>query len=215
MKLPLFPLRTVLFPGMPLPLHIFEPRYREMINRCVANGEPFGVTLIRTGTEVGGLAEPHLVGTAAAITRVQRQPDGRMNIDVIGQERFRILALHHDAPYLTGTVVSYPLAESQASAAQQSAQALSPWLRKYLGLLGRAAETQFEAGSLPLEPAALAYLAAIVAQIPLAEKQELLNAATAGELLERERAIYRREVSLLRAMLRAPEPDPHSSFSRN
>ena len=65
MEMPLFPLNVVLFPGMVLPLHVFEPRYREMINHCIEEEKPFGVVLIDEGQEVGGPAAPRLVGTAA------------------------------------------------------------------------------------------------------------------------------------------------------
>ena len=76
MEMPLFPLNVVLFPGMALPLHIFEPRYREMINRCLDENLAFGVVLIKEGPEVGGDALPRRVGTAARIVKVDRQPDG-------------------------------------------------------------------------------------------------------------------------------------------
>ena len=69
-ELPLFPLNVVLFPGMVLPLHIFEPRYREMVNYCLDEKKPFGVVLLREGEERGGPAIPYQVGTAARIMRV-------------------------------------------------------------------------------------------------------------------------------------------------
>src|SRR5205814_5524803 len=84
----LFPLNTVLFPGMPLPLHIFEERYKLMIGRCLEEERPFGVVLIQSGPEVGGTAVPHRVGTTAHIAAVRRLDDGRMNLIAIGQERF-------------------------------------------------------------------------------------------------------------------------------
>ncbi|MCH8222137.1 MAG: LON peptidase substrate-binding domain-containing protein [Chloroflexi bacterium] len=74
--LPIFPLNTVLFPGAPLPLRIFEPRYREMLKRCLDGDRRFGVALIKSGPEVGGPAEPHDVGTVARIERV-RDEGGR------------------------------------------------------------------------------------------------------------------------------------------
>lgn len=215
MKLPLFPLRTVLFPGMPLPLHVFEPRYREMINYCVKHQSPFGVVLIHSGKEVGGPAEPHLVGTSAIISNVERLPDGRMDVETIGHERFQILALHHDEAYLTGTVMPYPLGGLTGPKAKQAALSLLPWLTRYLTLLGQAAGSPFNREQLPNEPAAIAYLAAIVAQIPPPEKQELLAASTALDLLEQERNIYRREVSLLHVLLTSPQSQSDPTFSPN
>src|SRR5687767_13844296 len=101
-ELPLFPLNTVLFPAMPLKLHIFEERYKTMINECIDNNSPFGVLLIDTGADSGGpLAKPHLIGCTAHITRVQRLPFGRMNIMAVGRERFRVNALFQNKPYLS------------------------------------------------------------------------------------------------------------------
>ena len=215
MKLPLFPLRTVLFPGMLLPLHIFEPRYREMINLCVRTDQPFGVVLIRSGVEVGGEAEPHPVGTYARISRVERLPDGRMNIETVGQDRFRILSLSREATYLTGTVEHYPLLEQEAPLARKSVRALLPWLERYLALIGEATHEPFNLERLPPDPVTVAYLAAIVAQIPLEEKQSLLTTSTAAAMLEQERAIYRREVSLLRTMLNSDQSKSSPVFSPN
>ena len=215
MKLALFPLHTVLFPGMALPLHIFEPRYREMINSCLAHNAPFGVVLIRAGAEVGGGAEPHPVGTWAHVSRVERLPDGRIDIEAIGQERFKIATLHADRSYLTGTVETFPLEGADGAPARRAAKALMPWLRRYLNLLGEAAETQRDDPRLPRDPAALAYLAAIVAQIPPAEKQDLLGVSAAAALLDRECAIYRREISLVRSMLSSGQSRNDVSFSPN
>ncbi|MBI4631158.1 MAG: LON peptidase substrate-binding domain-containing protein [Chloroflexi bacterium] len=86
---------------MPLPLHIFEPRYKTMINECAREQKPFGVALIRSGAEVGAAAEPHDIGTTARITSVQRITEGRLNVESIGQDRFRIIELIHDKPYLS------------------------------------------------------------------------------------------------------------------
>ncbi len=103
-RLPLFPLQAVLFPGATLPLHIFEPRYREMIGRCLEHDEPFGVCLILEGEEVGGPAVPHRVGTEAAIIASQRYPDGRYDIVVEGRRRFEIVRLVETHPVLLADV---------------------------------------------------------------------------------------------------------------
>src|SRR4051794_27122666 len=98
-RIPLFPLNVVLFPGMPLPLHIFEPRYQEMIRHCLQGDLLFGVCLIRSGVEVGGEAEPHSVGTTCETLSVTPLGEGRMSLATVGRDRFRILRLHHDQPY--------------------------------------------------------------------------------------------------------------------
>src|SRR3954466_6437378 len=95
-ELPLFPLNTVLFPGMPLNLHIFEERYKLMIGRCIEANQPFGAVLIKRGSEVSGLgkaAEPFSIGCTVQITQVQSLGAGRMNISVVGKERFQIFSL--------------------------------------------------------------------------------------------------------------------------
>src|SRR5829696_6475181 len=104
-EVPVFPLNTVLFPGMPLPLHIFEPRYREMIGACTRDEKPFGVLLIQEGPEVGPGAVPFKVGTLARIVDVNQFPDGRLNIVTVGTHRFRLLNLSADKQsYFVGDV---------------------------------------------------------------------------------------------------------------
>ncbi|MBA2488925.1 MAG: LON peptidase substrate-binding domain-containing protein [Chloroflexi bacterium] len=106
MDLPLFPLHSVLCPGVALPLHIFEERYRVMIDHCIERGEPFGVVLIRDGSEVGRmpgrLAD---VGTTALIRRAGRYPDGQLDIVTVGGQRFRLSSVDSTTqPYLVGSV---------------------------------------------------------------------------------------------------------------
>lgn len=200
-ELSLFPLQTVLFPGMPLALHIFEPRYLQMIGACMRTRQPFGVVLIREGQEAGGDAvEPFSIGCTAEIAQVQPQEDGRLQLLVIGRDRFRILALHHDQPYLTGTVERFPLQED-TGANRAAVDALRPWVEQYLTLLSKAGEMEFDATRLPSEPEELAYLAATVLQVPVQEKQALLAEPAASALLADMRSLYRRELPLLRAMI--------------
>jgi len=88
---PLFPLRTVLFPGGPLPLRIFESRYIDMISQCMKSDSPFGVLLIREGSEAG-LATTHEVGTLATITDWYQGSDGLLGVTAVGGSRFRLLS---------------------------------------------------------------------------------------------------------------------------
>src|SRR5688500_15065586 len=92
-EMPLFPLNTVLFPYASVQLHVFEERYREMVKDCLAYDMPFGIVLIRSGSEVGGAAEPYLVGTAVRIIKVHTYDDGSMDVQVRGERRFRIRRL--------------------------------------------------------------------------------------------------------------------------
>ncbi len=92
LRLPLFPLHSVLFPGGPLALRIFEPRYLDMISRCLREDCGFGVVLIRDGGEVGEVAIPHSVGTLGRISYFHERRDGLLGITVTGERRFRIIA---------------------------------------------------------------------------------------------------------------------------
>lgn len=95
--LPLFPLQTVLFPGGPLPLRIFEPRYVDMVRRCMRDGAPFGVVFILEGGEVGDVASVAGVGTSARIHDFSQLPDGLLGILCRGERRFRLLSRERQA----------------------------------------------------------------------------------------------------------------------
>jgi Lon protease-like protein len=102
MQLPLFPLHTVLCPGIALPLHIFEDRYRELVRRCIETSSPFGVVLIRDGSEVGGGSLAFsAIGTTAEIRKAGRYPDGRYDLLVVGTGRFAVESVAvGDEPYI-------------------------------------------------------------------------------------------------------------------
>ena len=102
--LPLFPLNLVLFPGMPLPLHIFEERYKAMIGQCLDTEQPFGVLLIKEGLEVGEPADPFMIGTSARIVRVEQLDDGRMNMLTQGERRFQVMEITQKVPHLVGQI---------------------------------------------------------------------------------------------------------------
>jgi Lon protease-like protein len=210
-RLPLFPLHTVLFPGTPLTLHIFEPRYRLMIEQCLQTGQPFGVVLIREGREaLGPLAQPHPVGCTAQITDVERLPNGHMNIVAVGRERFHIVELSYDRPYLMGTVEPFPLADPEEPETLSAAQQLRPWVERYLVTLSRALQSDsLDPAALPDDPLALGYFAAALVQIPADQKQSLLATWRAAQFLSAMRDVYRREVALLDVIL---ERDP--AFTR-
>jgi len=214
-ELPLFPLNTVLFPGMPLPLHIFEERYKRLVNDCTRDHKPFGVVLIKTGVEVGMPAEPYPIGTTTLITGVERLPEGRFNIETVGQDRFRILELRDHTPYLSALVEDFPITNPDTTATRAAAAQLRPWVSRYMSLLARAAETPFDAARLPSEPLALAYLAAIVLQTPPLAKQSLLDLPSATELLQAEHKLYRSELALLDTLLTQLPGEWDTSFSPN
>src|SRR3954451_7087360 len=89
-QLSLFPLNTVLFPGGPLPLRIFEPRYVDMVRKCMREGAPFGVLLIRSGQEVGEVSSAASIGTSARIVDFHQMPDGLLGLICTGEQKFRL-----------------------------------------------------------------------------------------------------------------------------
>lgn len=91
-KIPLFPLHAVLFPGGTLPLRIFEPRYLDMVSNCMKENKGFGVCLIKEGSEVGKAADTYETGTLTEITYFNQQPDGLLGITAQGKQRFKILS---------------------------------------------------------------------------------------------------------------------------
>jgi Lon protease-like protein len=184
-RLPLFPLNTVLFPDAPLPLHIFEERYKLMVRRCIDASAPFGVVLIRTGVEAGGEAEPYSVGTTARIVRVHELPDGRMNIVCAGERRIRVDALDRSAPYLQGDVelledigASTPAAND---AAERVAALYGEHYRLLLAVTGQWAQTL----DLPQDPRRLADHIAAQLPLPVETKQTLLELLDVAERLGR------------------------------
>ncbi len=215
-EIPLFPLNTVLFPGTPLRLHIFEERYKQMVSYCRQTGSPFGVVLISRGVEaMGPPAEPHMIGCTAKIAQVQEISQGRMNILVIGEERFRILSLKDVHPYFVGVVESYPMYVEDRASIAHLGQRLRPWLERYLYLLGQGEDVDIAIGQLPRDYLDMGYLSAMMLQIPPHQKQILLELEDAVEMMDRLRAIYRREVALAKCMLSKEPPPQDISFSQN
>jgi uncharacterized protein len=202
MEMPLFPLKNVvLFPGMVLPLHIFELRYRKMINRCIDEQIPFGVVLIDQGQEVGDSAQPHVIGTAARIVRVERLDDGCMNITAVGTQRFRIIELKHNHSYLAGTVSQYPVVNGATKLASDLAQRLRPQVMDYVELLSRASNTNLRLDRLPEDPLTLAFMIAIALQVKAEDKQKVLEQSGIPEILAFENRLISREIKLLEFMM--------------
>jgi Lon protease-like protein len=201
-ELPLFLLKTVLFPGQVLPLHIFEPRYQTMVRRCLADDSPFGVVLIRHGEEVGEAAEPHSVGTLTRILESTHLPDGTMNIITVGTERFRIRQLFRDQPYLRGQVETLPLPEpSDLGAVERMAARARIMVTRYIELIAEAAGLQIQIGEIPDTPQQVGYLAAVAMQIDNTEKQELLGSASLDQVLTIANRLLNRENALLTWMV--------------
>ncbi|MEM1043634.1 MAG: LON peptidase substrate-binding domain-containing protein [Bacteroidota bacterium] len=170
--LPLFPLGVVLYPGEPMPLHIFEDRYQAMVRHCLETEEPFGIVL----AEDQDLAR---IGCTARIDRVlQRYEDGRMDILTVGEERFRIEEVHQERLYLTARVTSFePLDEGVANPAAR--ERVITLHMKLLELAGENIRPVIYEG-----PKRISFVVAQNAGLDLESKQEVLELATEEERLE-------------------------------
>lgn len=193
-KLPLFPLNTVMFPGAPLTLHIFEERYREMIGQCLENNAPFGVVLIREGSEIGETAVPFYVGTQVHINASVRLEDGRMLIATTGQRRFRVQYLLHRVPYLVASVVLLP--EESGLGLAQAAQELRTVHDRYWQALATATGVKNEVEKLPQDVVAMTYHLAHRLQVTNERKQRWLEVDVATRMREIT-AMLQAEIALL------------------
>lgn len=200
-ELPLFPLNTVLFPGMVLPLHIFEPRYKMMIGECLRENKPFGVVLIKEGKEVGGPAITYEIGTSAYITQVEQVEDNRMNIQSVGYQRFKIHEVRTDRPYLVGLVEDSPFSGDDDPELETIAAQLAPRLRAYLAMLKKVGALNLSFDKILDDGRTLAFLTAILLPVSAQEKQALLESDTLVTLLRRQLVLLKREIALLDHML--------------
>ncbi|GAB4538606.1 MAG: LON peptidase substrate-binding domain-containing protein [Anaerolineae bacterium] len=202
--LPLFPLNAVLFPSMVLPLHIFEDRYKLMVNNCLAQDRPFGVVLIYAGSEVGGPAIPHPVGTVARIARWEWLPDGRMNILTVGERRFRIVDFAKpELPYLEGLVEYWDDEPDERADLSALVDRVRHTFIDYLTLIMSLADQALPINQLQLpdDVTMLSYHIASNLQIEMSERQELLEEPSAVARLRRELALLRREGSFLQRLI--------------
>ncbi len=183
MRLPLFPLPAVLFPGATLPLHIFEPRYREMVGRCLEHEEPFGICLILEGEEVGGTAIPHRIGTEAAIIASQRYRDGRYDIVVEGRRRFEVLQVDAAKPYLRADVRF--LGEPEGVSDPRLAEAVARLFEGVLESLELSGQAVIDETWRDLDPCSLAYKIAAVLPAEEDVKQEVLEMPDTASRLRR------------------------------
>lgn len=203
LELPLFPLDVVLFPGMLLPLHIFEDRYRLMISECLEEERHFGVLMASPVPGEERTTQVSTIGTSTRITHVQHLQDGRMDIVTAGQERFRLLQVLRTEPYILGRVENYPLEDTNSPQIRDLVSQVTTIFVRYLRLVGEVLGTSIEVASAPRDRTSLAYLMAMSLQIPLHEKQSLLDAADVLTLLTMELRILSREEILLNLMRQA------------
>jgi Lon protease-like protein len=212
-ELPLFPLQTVLYPGLPIPLHVFEDRYRQMFARILDGERRFGVVAIVRGRDVDVGATYHPVGCVAEVAEVRRHSDGRLDVVARGRSRFRIDGVVQAAPYIVADVTQLP--ETAGEAAEQRTVKAGRLFARYVSTLLRMAGEEAESIDIPDDPVAASYLVAAGLQVDLADKQRLLTLPSAAERLAAEASLLRRELVLLEH-LRVAGPAPTATpFSLN
>ncbi len=210
--LPLFPLGTVLFPGVALPLRIFEDRYLKMVDRCLEAECGFGIVLIRRGWEVGEAAEPFSVGTLAQIVRVERLAEGTLNLLVVGSSRFRIRHFVAGGPFLQAEVDHL-----EDNAAGIDAPLVATVRRQYLEYISAVRSMTRQAArqaDVPLGALEMSYTVAANLQVTRQEQQQLLEAgpearlARESDILTRETTLIRRLGAVVSRRTRAPSDIP-------
>jgi uncharacterized protein len=203
-RLRLFPLNTVLFPGAALNLHVFEPRYRQMIAECLDGNEAFGVVLIHEGDEAGDPdVKPHDVGTTARIAEVTPLPSGRYYLRTIGGRRFRIRKIVSREPYLLGEVEYFDDGdgEGESDAIDKLSAEIGEEFREYLKLVVSFSGAP-AAVELPTDPVAASFAIGDALQVADALKQQLLELASTEGRLDAELGLLRRLLPQLRSLLR-------------
>ncbi len=210
-ELPLFPLGgTVLFPGMNLPLQIFEDRYLQMMTDISQDDSRFGVVLIKEGKEVGEPATPYDVGTIAQVVQREDSPDGRIILVAEGQERFRTLSIVQQRPYIIARVELLPAEEPKG---MQVAQQVREKYMDYARLLAGMSNEWMSEVRVPEESAELSYLVAQSLDANMMVKQGLLEMDTAEERLAAEVEIIDLTIEHVRQRVR--REGPSQRFSAN
>ena len=182
-EIPLFPLNLVLFPGMPLPLHIFEERYKAMVGDCMRYNTPFGVSLIRSGQEVGEAADPQRIGTTTRVLRSQMLEQGRINVMTKGERRYEIVEVTQKEPHVAALVrlLDEPVGDGFTGVSSELTEEFSKLMRNLISLSG-GYTSQVD---VPDNPVELSYMIAANLDAPIPVRQELLEVPTAADRLNR------------------------------
>jgi len=182
MEIPLFPLpNLVLFPNIVVPLHIFEERYKLMINGCIDHDEPFGLVLLRSGAEEETEDTIHRVGVTARIVEVERLDEGRMNILCEGDARFRVFRFIQQTPFWKGSVELFE--DKEQHVPQVLYDQVAELYRSVAEASARLSEAEQPELNLPESGTDLSYMVSYVLDIDSEEKQKLLEMNSTPERL--------------------------------
>ncbi|HET6950561.1 MAG TPA: LON peptidase substrate-binding domain-containing protein [Acidimicrobiales bacterium] len=203
--LPMFPLGSVVVPGMLVPLHVFEARYRRLVADCLAGDGTFGTVLIERGSEVGGGDIRTHVGTSVRIVRADQLDDGRWALAAVGMHRLRVTAWLPDDPYPRAEVEAWPDEEPAAG------DTAGPALAEVAALLRRAAALLAELGEpappldveLADDPGVAGFQAAALAPLGPVDRQALLSAPSSPARLALLRSLLADPIEVLTARLAA------------
>ncbi|HVF06772.1 MAG TPA: LON peptidase substrate-binding domain-containing protein [Frankiaceae bacterium] len=202
--LPLFPLNTVLFPGVALPLHVFEQRYRILFDELTAQDGPkrFGVVAIRQGLEVGETEMPllHEVGCVAELRHATRYDDGRYDVVATGGPRFRLVDVDDARPFLRAHVEYLPdqTGDAAGALAVATVATFADYWRAVAGVRGD--DDPGAPPDIPVDdPALVSYVVAAAMRLDLPEKQALLAIGDTPARLRRVLSLLRRETALIGA----------------
>lgn len=210
-EIPLFPLNLVLFPGMVQPLHIFEPRYREMTKFCLDSNVNFGISLVESNDDRETVSAARF-GSLARIADYQRLPDGRYNLITVGAQRFEILETREEKPYISAKVRLLPEDLGAGDIEPVTAEARS-LLDDYLSLVLSQIEGGENSIPIPTDGIELSYFIAVCLPCDDHVKQELLEAPTAMERLNTECVLLRHEIEMISAQLLEDTPCPPDQSS--
>ena len=209
-QLPIFPLNTVVFPGVSLPLHVFEDRYRSLVHHLLTIPEKslrlFGIVAIREGYEVGqhGAQSLHRLGCVVQLTGVQPYPDGRFDIEVVGRKRLHLLDLDTSGGYLVGKVdvvtETHTLGPEDETEAARTLETFQEYRRRLSALRG----ADVLDGDLPGDPEYLSYSLSATCLLTLRERQALLEADTCLDRLAMLRHALLEEMRAMRAIASLP-----------
>jgi len=196
-ELPLFPLPVVLFPGMPMPLHIFEPRYRKLLTDIRAGDNLFGLSYFDSASSDKDVPPAGHIGCVAEVTETQGLPDGRSNVLAVGVVRYRVEAyIERGDPYL---VVQANYFEDEEEDEQELAVKSNEVAAMFMRVANAIRVINDERGNLPdisdTEPQKLSFLVAAAMEIEVETKQELLELRSTSERLNRLHDLLARVVS--------------------
>jgi len=221
-QLPIFPLNTVMFPGVRVPLHVFEDRYRALVHHLLTIPDKslrlFGIVAIREGYEVGqhGVHSVHRVGCVVQMTSVEPYEDGRFDIEVLGRRRLRLDGLDTSREFLVGDVETLPDSEKPLPAAVAEAQKTYATFEEYRRRLSQMRGGEVLDGDLPRDPELLSYSLAATCLLTLQERQALLEADSSFDRLVMLRLALREEMRAMRAIPSLPATEvARTSWSPN